>query len=578
MKKKNTGSIESNQGHRAKMNSSDRLGLEDEEGWTEVLSKSSKKMLRKQQRRSASKSSERVRTRSRSASSTVRGQRDAADEASDDQMAPQQVSVSEDEQENAGVKSPVSAGSKSKKDKRARSPSLQPEREVIAETPPVAHGASDKKKNKLHVVKVNAADGKTLDDHVRDIIKNSEEAKPRDVDPSSKAPAPSLVKQVAEMLVADGSSAPPLELGLPSTKRRGAALRRLKRVLGCNFMQAEKLLTYSALTHDHGKESYAHALALGKHFKQGAAKAEDGAEAHRVYLRNQGARAGYTYQQVDLALQDLEAALGLQNITPMEVQGWLVRQAVAYNKAIQPQDGNPEGNQLKQPKPTVSKGSKDAPQLQKAMGILQMHGMKEAAEALQQAAAGESKSGSKAAPPASDAERLFNTINNLQQDNGGRSDDPYWNRPPAVKHFLNVRDAIRLEMQSCCSMTPRQLLQAFDAHVARQPTFLEAVQTFPKACQVKCELSRLLQTAMEAHECSIRELELGSRMFLADVLERCTDRVLHHLDTPCNRKLVEAEVQRAFRSSGDCNEAVQLVIRLMREQNVPTPSWRKAVE
>ena len=608
MKQKNnhTGVEESNQGHRAKMNSSDRSGLEDEEGWTEVLSKSNKKMLRKQQRRednqsgrrSASKSGDRVRTRSRSASSAAsHGQSDAADEGRADEVASQQDFGSEAEQEDvlareeqesaqdsmahegAGdvdVRSSASAGAKNKKGKRARSPPPQPERKVVQETPSPTQAQA--KKGKVHVVKVNAADGRTLEDHVRDIIKNSEEAKPRDVDPSSKAPAPSLVKQVAEMLVADGSSAPPLELGLPSTKRRGAALRRLKRVLGCNFMQAEKLLTYSALTHDHGKESYAHALALGKHFKQGTANTEDGAEAHRVYLRKQGARAGYTYQQVDLALQDLEASLGVLNVTALEVQGWLVRQAVAYNKAIQQQDGNPEDNHLKQPKPPVSKGSKDVPQLQKAMSILQMHGMQDAAEALRQTAASQPKSSPNAAPAVSDAEKLLNTLNGLEQGDGAHTDDPYGNRPPAVKHFLNVRDVIRLEMQSCCSMTPRQLLQAFDAHVARQPTFLEAVQTFPKTCQVECELSRLLQTAMETHECSIRELELGSRMFLADVLERCTDRVLHHLDAPCNRKLVEAEVQRAFRSSGDCNEAVQLVIRLMREQSIPTPSWRKDVQ
>ena len=601
MKKKNTGVEESNQGHRAKMNSSDRSGLEGEEGWTTVLSKSSKKMLRKQQRRednqsnrrSASKSGDRVRTRSRSASSAAsHGQHDAADEVRADEVASQQGFGSVDEQEDVlaceeqesaqdtmahedagvvGVKPSASAG---KKGKRARPPPPQPERQVVQETPPPTPAPA--KKGKVHMVKINAADGRTLDDHVRDIIKNSEEAKPRDVDPSSKAPAPSLVRQVAEMLIANGSSAPPLELGIPSTKRRGAALRRLKHILSCNYMQAEKLLTYSALTHDRGKESYAHALALGKYFKQEGAKAEDGAEAHREHLRKLLCTAlGYTAQQVNLALVDLEASLGVLNVTASEVQGWLVRQAVAYNKACQCDDANPTGDRpAEKPNQSVNKFPAH---LQKATSMLQMHGMKEAAEALQQAAAGESKSGSKAAPPASDAERLFNTVNNLQQDNGGRSDDPYWNRPPAVRHFLNVRDKIRLEMQNCCSMTPRQLLQAFDAHVARQPTFLEAVQTFPKACQVACELSRLLQTAMEAYECSIRELELGSRMFLADVLERCTDRVLHHLDGPCNRKLVEAEVQRAFRSSGDCNEAVQLVIRLMREQSIPTPSWRKAM-
>ena len=51
MKKKNTGVEESNQGHRAKMNSSDRSGLDQEstDGWTTVVSKRSKRMLRKNQ-------------------------------------------------------------------------------------------------------------------------------------------------------------------------------------------------------------------------------------------------------------------------------------------------------------------------------------------------------------------------------------------------------------------------------------------------------------------------------------------------------------------------------------------------
>ena len=53
MKKKNTGVKEVIQGYRAKMNSSDWSGLESfnsEDGWTQVLSKSSKKMLRKKQK------------------------------------------------------------------------------------------------------------------------------------------------------------------------------------------------------------------------------------------------------------------------------------------------------------------------------------------------------------------------------------------------------------------------------------------------------------------------------------------------------------------------------------------------
>ena len=78
MKKKNTGVNESNQGHRAKMNSSDRSGhdQEDEEGWTTVIRKSSKKMLQKKLRaeekqknkRSVSESDEDLDSPSRSAS------------------------------------------------------------------------------------------------------------------------------------------------------------------------------------------------------------------------------------------------------------------------------------------------------------------------------------------------------------------------------------------------------------------------------------------------------------------------------------------------------------------------------
>ena len=110
-----------------------------------------------------------------------------------------------------------------------------------------------------------------------------------------------------------------------------------------------------------------------------------------------------------------------------------MRQAVAYNKAIQQQDGNPKGNHLEPPKPPVIKGSNDVPQLQKAMSILQTHGMHEAAEALRQAAAIKPKSGPSAAPPVPDAEKLLNTLNGLEQGNGAHTDDPYWNRPPGTR-------------------------------------------------------------------------------------------------------------------------------------------------
>ena len=135
------------------------------------------------------------------------------------------------------------------------------------------------------MVKVNAADGRSWDELLSDAVKNSKPCEPRDIDPSSKAPAPALVRQVAEMLLGDSSTALPVELGIPSTARREAALKRLKRILQIKYLEAEKLLTCSALTHDHGKENYAHALALGKYFKQGA-QIEDGAEKHRILLRN----------------------------------------------------------------------------------------------------------------------------------------------------------------------------------------------------------------------------------------------------------------------------------------------------
>ena len=207
------------------------------------------------------------------------------------------------------------------------------------------------------------------------------------------------MRQVAEILVADGSSAPPLELGIPSTKRREAALRRLKRILDCNYMQAEKLLTSSALTHEHGEKSYAHALALGKYFKQGGAQVQDAAEAHRIHLRERLQKLGYSVYQVDLALADLEATLGVLNVTSLEVQGWLHRQAVAYDEN-QERDENWRRRALEKQAqllaaakpPIVGQGDVKQPHLHKADTLLREHGMNDAAAVLQQAASTSSSS------------------------------------------------------------------------------------------------------------------------------------------------------------------------------------------
>ena len=93
MKKKNTGVEESNQGHRAKMNSSDRSGLDlgSADGWTMVVSKRSQRMLRKSQQveepsptdSSNERSKRQARRRSRSNSSRVSDGNSAAADVSD---------------------------------------------------------------------------------------------------------------------------------------------------------------------------------------------------------------------------------------------------------------------------------------------------------------------------------------------------------------------------------------------------------------------------------------------------------------------------------------------------------------
>jgi hypothetical protein len=115
----------------------------------------------------------------------------------------------------------------------------------------------------------------------------------------------------------------------------------------------------------------------------------------------------------------------------------------------------------------------------------------------------------------------------------------------------------------------------FNAHVAAQPTMLEAVHSFPSICHVKYELAGLLQQELEKNQCSIKDLELGSRILKADLLERSTEQVVQQLAGPSNRKLVEAEFERAYKRLGDSNEAVQQVLQLMKDLHIPTPSWRK---
>lgn len=370
---------------------------------------------------------------------------------------------------------------KSKKVKRARSP-------------------SDHRKSKI-----DAADDLTLEQLMQDLVKNGERVKPRDVDPGKQMPDPFVVRSVAATLMADPSSWPVVELGIPDTKRRSLARKRLHRVLGIKFMQAEKLLTASALTHPKGKESYVHALALGKCLKRGArvSSVEDGAESHRVYLRNQVGKSGYTSQQVNMALQDLEASLGLLNITAMDVQGWLVRQAVACNQAHQKAAAERRSSLGGQKPQQVPSGC------QKAADLLRRCGMNDVATALHQAASN-LPLGSKNCSAAVDHSRaLQDMVSNVQKE--GADEDPHWNKPPAVKLFLLARSSMHLQMQKVSTMPTAQLLQTFDIQLVTWPTLVEAVQHFPEACGVKYELSESFQRYIEDAKVSIHELELGSQ-------------------------------------------------------------------
>jgi hypothetical protein len=215
---------------------------------------------------------------------------------------------------------------------------------------------------------------------------------------------------------------------------------------------------------------------------------------------------------------------------------------------------------------------------QKVDHLLRAHGMVDTATAIHQTAIAQSPSSELHSAPAtgSGAQALSNTGNNLQQERA--NEDPHWNESPAVRQFLLARSKMHQQMQEVSTMSPAQQLRTFDIQIATWPTFMEAVQHFPGACGVKYELSRSYQQYMQEAKVSIQELELGSRLFLADVLERCTDLAVQHLNGKCNRKLVEAEFVRAFKRSCDCNEAVQYVCKVFKEAGVPTPSWRQTVD
>ena len=413
-------------------------------------------------------------------------------------------------------------------------------------------------------------------EHIADLIKTGENGKPRDIDPSSKPPMPSLVRHVAEMLTADPTSMPPFELGIPSTRRRLAALRRLKRVLGIRSLQAEMLLTASALTHDRGKENYAHALALGKYIKHGA-QAHDGAEEHRIYLRAQLSKLGYSDAQVNLALAELEPSLGILNVTTMGVQGWLVRQALAYNQEQERAQAS-NGEDVRR-SPCCDHEANKQSAFHKVDTLLRANGMHDAAAAIHQAASAGSTPSKKPDVPAVSSEsgqkEMSDAVNNVGKD--AAAEDHYWDKPPAVKQFLMARNSLRLQMQQVSNISPRQLLRTFDMQLATGPTFLEAIQHLPEACGVKYELAEFFQRYIEGAKVTIHELELGSRMFLADILERSSDIIMRQMNEHGRRELVEAEFVRAFKRCGDSNEAMQYVVKVLRAPAIPTPSWRQTV-
>ena len=172
MKKKNTGNEQSNQGHRAKMNSSDRFGLEqvDAEGWTPALGKRSRRKLRKDQKQqeqeSAKKDSLSRRRAHRSRRSEVspptpppRNEEDLSDKdsISEENFDAQRSDLSDSAQSESEVERDDSAPAG-----------------VVPETPPPVQAQAYKVKKSVKVAKVNAADGLTLEEMLDDIVKNGE--------------------------------------------------------------------------------------------------------------------------------------------------------------------------------------------------------------------------------------------------------------------------------------------------------------------------------------------------------------------------------------------------------------------
>jgi hypothetical protein len=207
----------------AKMNSSDWSGLqEDSDGFTQVLSKSSKKMLRKKQkrqarqqaegdspgpvsnRRSRSGSASRSQSRSSSRAARSRSHSRGSDAGSEEEVPANPAGDAREQVVDPKDDAPVE---ENEKKRRSRSSSNAPKDSVVPETPLGEQVSSGKKKGKARVIKVNAADGKTFEDHLEEMIRNSVAVEPRDIDPSSKFPTPSVIRQVAEMLIEDVSGA-----------------------------------------------------------------------------------------------------------------------------------------------------------------------------------------------------------------------------------------------------------------------------------------------------------------------------------------------------------------------------------
>ena len=537
MKKKNTGDQKSNQGHRAKMNSSDRSGLEQDgaEGWTQALGKRSRRKLLKEQKQQEQESAK------KDSLSRRRARHSRHQEVSPATPPPCiDEDLSDGDQVREGLEDQQGSGEKRGAEKQ---------REAV-------HKNVDADKARKRVKK-SSQKQEDLDGMLVDLVRNGKHVKPRDVDPSVCAPDAKVIKQVVEMLKADPSQMPVLELGVPSTKRRERALQRLKKALSIKYLEAERLLTSSALAHTYGKQCFVHALAMGKYIRNGD-NVEDVAETQRVYLREQLRRHGYTTAQVNLALHDLEASLGLWNITATEVQGWLVTQEAAYN---QQQAQAQAASRLQH----VAKASSSC---------------------------GHSKdscSGSCSGPPVHASPSSHGSVfskpgggsdsANASGDKSDLTDAANWDKPPAVQKFLAIRQVVCQEVLKLTKdMSEAQLLKAFHSQVARFSTVLQAIQLFPKTCKIQLELSEVLQREMDKTKVNIQELELGSKLFLADVFERSTDRVMMMAESSQpNRQLVEAEIQRAYKSCGDANEAVQSVVQLMKELSIPTPSWRKQV-